>query len=224
MPGLLGEKLGMTQIFNEKGQRVPVTVIKAGPCVVVQKKLGLKEGYSAIQVGFQEADLKKALKPLAGHFVKKQLKGYKVLREFRTTQADSYQPGEELTVSLFRMGDLIDVCGTSKGKGFQGVMKRHHFAGGYASHGCSISHRSAGSVGQRTYPGKIFKGKRMAGRMGGDQVTVQNLMVVGIEPEQHLLLIKGAVPGANHSVLMIYPKAGDFEKRREGKKETPTAS
>jgi len=127
MPGLLGEKLGMTQIFNEKGQRVPVTVVKAGPCVVVQRKLKEKEGYASIQVGFQEFELKKMSKAVAGHFAKNKLSGFKILKEFRTDKAESYQIGEQLTVSLFQTGDIIDVSGVSKGKGFQGVMKRHHF-------------------------------------------------------------------------------------------------
>src|SRR3990167_5034603 len=184
MPGLLAEKLGMTQVFSETGAWIPVTVVRAGPCAVVAKKTCQKDGYGAIQLGFKEIDAKRRNKPYAGHFTKKNLKVYKTLREMRTDHSDAYIPGDLLTVLQFAIGDVVDVTGVSKGKGFQGVMKRHHFAGGMASHGCSISHRAPGSIGQRTYPGKVFKGKRMAGRMGGGTVTGKNLKVGGIEPER----------------------------------------
>ncbi|MDO8519001.1 MAG: 50S ribosomal protein L3 [Deltaproteobacteria bacterium] len=212
MPGLLAEKLGMTQIFSETGAWLPVTVVRAGPCAVVTKKTREKDGYGAIQLGFTEIDAKRRSKPYAGHFTKKNLKVYKVLREMRTDHSDAYVPGDFLTAGLFAIGDVIDVTGTSKGKGFQGVMKRHHFKGGRATHGCSVSHRSAGSIGQRTYPGKVFKGKRMAGRMGGETVTVKNLKVVGIEPGDNLLLIEGAVPGPNRSIVVLRAQ-GEFEKK-----------
>lgn len=213
MPGLLGEKLGMMQIFSEGGQWVPVTVVRAGPCTIIQKKQPAKEGYSAVQLGYFEQKEKRSTKAEIKHCTSKGQKVYRFLKEFRTNRLDVYQPGDQLTVSLFQKGDVVDVSGVSKGKGFQGVMKRHHFAGGRASHGCSLSHRSAGSIGQRTYPGKVFKGKRMAGQMGNERVTMKNLDVVGIENEQNLLLIKGAIPGANHSIVVITPKSNQFEQR-----------
>ncbi len=218
MPGLLGEKIGMTQIFTKTGKWLPVTVVKAGPCTIVQKKLLEKEGYSAVQLGYKEQDAKKMVKPRAAHFAKQGVKPFRVLQEFRTSNQDMYKPGDQLTVELFHEGDLIHVSATSKGKGFQGVMKRHNFKGGRATHGCSISHRSPGSVGQRTYPGKIFKNKKMAGQMGNEKVTVKNLTVVGVEAEQNLLLIKGAVPGANHALVTIFPSSQEFEKRVSAKK------
>lgn len=223
MLGLLAEKLGMTQIFGVTGTVVPVTVLKAGPCTVVMKKTAQKDGYQAIQVGFDEIEAKKRNKPYGGHFIKKGQKVYRFLREMRTEHADAYQPGETLTVADFEVGDWVDVAGVSKGKGFQGVMKRHHFAGGNDSHGCSISHRSAGAIGQRTYPGKVFKGKKMAGRMGGEKVTVKNLRVVAVEPQNNLLLVGGAIPGANHGLISVTTRSGDFEKRvlaKKIKKET----
>lgn len=223
MPGLIGEKLGMTQIFTADGSWVPVTVLQAGPCTVVFKCLPEKEGYAAIQLGYREKAENKVTKPYAGHFKKGkppggELKIYQYLKELETKHLDLYQPGDEITVGQFQIGDHVDIQGVSKGKGFQGVMKRHHFAGGMASHGCSLSHRSAGSIGQRTYPGKVFKGKRMAGQMGNKTVTMKNLTIVGIEPSRHLLLIKGAVPGANHGIVTIRPKDGEFEKRKTAKK------
>lgn len=213
MPGLLGEKLGMTQIFTDAGRWVPVTVVKAGPCTVIQKKTAEKEGYSAVQVGFVSIDPKKLNKPRAGHFASKKRDPLRTLKEFRTAHVDIYKPGDQLTVENFQAGDLVCVSGVSKGKGFQGVMKRHHFAGGRDSHGCSVSHRSPGSIGQRTYPGKVFKGKRMAGQMGNEKVTVQNLKVAGIESQENLLLIRGAIPGANHSLVVIRPRSHEFEER-----------
>lgn len=222
MPGLVGEKIGMTQIFGANGAWIPVTVIKAGPCTVIQKKTVQKEGYSAVQLGYGETSAKKKSKPEAGHFEKKNMKAHRFLREIRTEHVDGYAPGDLLTVVYLEVGDKVCVTGVSKGKGFQGVMKRHHFAGGNASHGCSISHRSAGSIGQRTFPGKVFKGKRMAGHMGSETVTVKNLKIVGIEAEDNLILVGGAVPGANHSLVVVRPKAPDFENRflsKKGKKE-----
>lgn len=222
MLGLLAEKVGMTQIFGKGGVVIPVTVLQAGPCTVVMKKTTEKDGYQAVQLGFGEVDAKKRNKPYAGHFLKKGQKVFHFLREMRTFHADSFEPGDTLTVGHFEAGDSVDVAGISKGKGFQGVMKRHHFAGGNDSHGCSISHRSAGSIGQRTYPGKVFKGKRMAGRMGGKKVTVKNLKIVGVEAKEHLLLVEGAIPGANHGIVAVYSRSGDFEKRflATRKKET----
>ena len=208
----------MTQIFDATGKWVPVTVIAAGPCNVIQKKLKEKEGYSAVQIGFGARKEKNLSKALMGHFKSKNAQLSSVLKEFTTDHVDDYVPGQSLTVALFQPGDMVDISGVSKGKGFQGVMKRHNFKGGRATHGCSVSHRSAGSIGQRTWPGKVWKGKRMAGQMGNKNVTVKNLTVVGIEADRNLLLIKGAVPGANHSVVFIYPGTGEFEKRvKEGR-------
>ncbi len=213
MPGLLGEKVGMTQIYGEDGRLIPVTVVKAGPCVVVQKKLSEKEGYVSVQLGFGNIKPKNVNKSVAGHFAKNKLAPTRLLKEFRTENADKYQLGSSLTVDILKIGDMVNVTGVSKGKGFQGVMKRHNFAGGRATHGCSVSHRAPGSIGQRTYPGKVFKNKKMAGQMGNESVTVKNLKVVGIESEQSLLLIRGAIPGANHSFVTICPQGVDVESR-----------
>lgn len=208
MPGLLGEKMGMTQVYGENGRWIPVTVVKAGPCVVVQKKLLEKEGYTSVQVGYGNVKQKNLSKAVIGHYKKNQIEPKRTLKEFRVDSSEKYSSGMNLTVDLFQVGDTVDVTGVSKGKGFQGVMKRHNFSGGRATHGCSLSHRSPGSIGQRTYPGKVFKNKKMAGQMGNERVTVRNLKVVGIESEQGLLLIRGAIPGANHSVVTIKPKKG----------------
>ncbi len=220
MPGLLAQKVGMTQIFTPEGVWLPVTVLKAGPCFVVDTRSKEKHGYSAVQLGFKDASAKKkSNKAYAGHFKSKSLEPMAMIRELRTMKADAYNRGDQITVDLLQAGDQIDVEGISKGKGFQGVMKRHHFAGGHKTHGCSVSHRAPGSIGQRTYPGKVFKGKKMSGRMGGERVTVRNLKVVAVESEQNLILIKGAIPGANHGMLVLYPCTSDFEKRFSEKKK-----
>lgn len=214
MPGLLGEKIGMTQVFTDAGNWIPVTVIKAGPCTVLEKKLKDTHGYSAVQLGFKDAKRKKtAKKPYAGHFTKKGLKVLEFVREIRSNKAENYTAGDVVGVGSFITGDIVDIEGVSKGKGFQGVIKRHHFAGGMASHGCSVSHRVPGSIGQRTYPGKVFKGKKMPGRMGGEKVTLKNLEVMGVEAEQNLLLVKGAIPGGKNGYVVIYPRKSDFEGR-----------
>ncbi|OGQ06766.1 MAG: 50S ribosomal protein L3 [Deltaproteobacteria bacterium RIFCSPLOWO2_12_FULL_40_28] len=219
MSGLLAEKIGMTQVFDKNGDRVSVTVLKAGPCTVVTMKTREKDGYRAVQLGFCEQKEKRVTKPYAGHFKKKNLPIARYLKEFRT-KSDQYTQGDLLTVAFLQAGDVIDVQGVSKGKGFQGVIKRHHFGGMPASHGVSLSHRAPGSIGQRTWPGKVFKGKRMPGRMGYEKVTTKNLKVFAIEPEQNLLLVKGAVPGANHSLILVYPKGNEIEKRfLEGKQK-----
>ncbi|MBI1908680.1 MAG: 50S ribosomal protein L3 [Deltaproteobacteria bacterium] len=214
MMGLLGKKLGMTQIFDTQGNEIPVTVIQAGPCVVTQKKLTAKEGYDAVQVGFEEVPEKKTArlgKPRVGHFKKNNLKAHRVLKEFRTT-AEPYLIGQVLTVGHFKVGDAVDVIGVSKGKGFQGVIKRHGKHGGPASHGSTL-HRSTGSIGQRTSPGEVFKNMKLPGHMGDDQVTVRNLKVVQLRPEENLLFVRGAVPGANKGLLVVKNRAADFEKR-----------
>lgn len=213
MIGIVGEKIGMTQIYAEDGAFIPVTVVRVGTNVICAVKLAEKHGYSGIQVGYGEKREKLVNKPQRGYFKKNKLKNFGLLREFRTDKSDNFPIGAELTAELLNVGDKIDVQGTSKGKGFQGVMKRWHFAGGADSHGCSVSHRVPGSIGQRAYPGRVFPGKKMPGQMGDQTVTLKNLTVVGIELEQDLVLIRGAVPGARGAKICIYPLAGDFEAR-----------
>ncbi|PZN06803.1 MAG: 50S ribosomal protein L3 [Bacillota bacterium] len=203
--GLLGRKLGMTQIFDEEGRAVPVTVVQAGPCVVVQKKTEEKDGYRALQLGFGEIKEKKVNKPMAGHFRKAGVKPVRYLREFRLDDDEDeqrYEVGQELTVELFSAGEYVDVTGVSKGKGFLGPIARHGFGRGPMSHG-SKYHRGPGSLGSSTFPGRVFKGRKMAGRTGGERVTVRGLKVVRVDPERHLLLIQGAVPGPRGGIVSI---------------------
>ncbi|PZN08802.1 MAG: 50S ribosomal protein L3 [Bacillota bacterium] len=203
--GLLGRKLGMTQIFDEEGRAVPVTVVQAGPCVVVQKKTEEKDGYRALQLGFGEIKEKKVNKPMAGHFRKAGVKPVRYLREFRLDddgEEDRYEVGQELTVELFSAGEYVDVTGISKGKGFLGPIARHGFGRGPMSHG-SKYHRGPGSLGSSTFPGRVFKGRKMAGRTGGERVTVRGLKVVRVDPERNLLLIQGAVPGPRGGIVSI---------------------
>jgi len=197
-PGIIGRKIGMTQLFREDGEIV-VTAIEAGPCFVTQVKTKEKDGYNAIQLGFGEA--KRLNSPERGH-----LKGIgllKHLREFRVEDVSSFTPGQKVDVDIFKPGDLVDVTGTSKGRGFAGVVKRHHFAGGPKTHGQSDRHRAPGSVGATTFPGRVLKGMRMAGHMGNARVTVRNLRVVDVDPARHLLLVEGAVPGGRNGLLLI---------------------
>ncbi len=189
----------MTQIFAEDGTLVPVTAIEAGPCVVTQIKTSAKEGYDAIQLGFGEA--KKLNKPQQGHL--KQLGSFKYLREFRIKDPSEVSLGQKVSVEIFQPGELVDVTGTSKGRGFAGVVKRHHFAGGPKSHGQSDRHRAPGSIGAGTNPGRVIKGLRMAGHMGNERVTVKNLKVIRVDPNRNLLLVKGAVPGPRNGLLSI---------------------
>lgn len=203
--GLLGKKLGMTQVFDEAGDVVPVTIVQAGPCVVVQRKTVEKDGYDAIQVGFEEIPEKKAAKKgktFLGPFKKRSLKPFRYLREFRTGKDDAYEVGQVLTVEGFQAGDRVKVTGMSKGKGFQGVIKRHGKAGGPASHG-SRFHRTTGSIGQRTSPGEVFKNMKLPGHLGDEKVTVKNLKIVQVKAQENLLLVRGAVPGAKNNVVMI---------------------
>lgn len=201
--GIIGRKLGMTQVYDEGGRAVPVTVIEAGPCVVVQRKSREKDGYSAAQVGLVESRKpKRVTKPMEGHYKKAGLPPCRVLREFRLSDADETKVGDKLSVSLFGAGDSVTVVGTSKGKGFQGVVKRHHFGGGAATHG-SMFHRAPGSIGASAYPSRVLKGMRAAGHMGSDRVTVRHLRVVRVDPESNLLLVRGAVPGAAGGYLLI---------------------
>ncbi len=201
MEGILGKKLGITRIFNEKGVSLPVTVIEAGPCTVVQKKEKGSRGQQALQLGF--ASPGKISKPLAGHFARAGVEPQRFLKEFPVEKADDYQVGSQIKVDIFKPGDYLDVVGLSKGRGFAGVMKRWGFSGGPASHGAHGWHRRAGSIGQATYPGRVFKGKKMAGRMGTEWVAIQNLKVVKVDPEENLLLVKGSVPGARGGLLLI---------------------
>ena len=202
MKGIIGKKLGMTQIFLEDGTRVPVTVIQAGPCYVVQKKTADSDGYSAVQVGFDSVAAANVNKPYLGHCTKSGHGVFRHLREFKNDQVESMNVGDEITVSAFSVDDVIDVTGTSIGKGFQGVIKRWNFKGGRASHG-SRFHRAPGSIGASATPSRVFKNKKMPGQMGNVKVTVQRLKIVRVDVADNLLLIKGAVPGHKNSIIMI---------------------
>jgi large subunit ribosomal protein L3 len=205
MSGILGKKIGMTSIFDEKGESIPCTVIEAGPCYVTQIKTKEKDGYEAIQLGFQEKKAKLVNKPEAGHFKQANVTAKRLVREFRSFDVTKFQIGNEVKVDLlFVKGDKVSVRGVSKGRGFQGVVKRHHFGGGSRTHGQSDRVRAPGSIGSSSYPSRVFKGMRMAGRMGGDNVTVKNLRVVQIIPESNLVLIQGSVPGYNNSYVEIH--------------------
>jgi large subunit ribosomal protein L3 len=201
--GVLGEKLGMTQVFDDEGRIVPVTVVQAGPCVVTQLKNQEKDGYSAVQIGFGQIDPRKVNKPRTGHFEKAGVTPRRYLVELRADDTTGYELGQEITADVFEAGQKIDVTGTSKGKGTAGVMKRHGFKGLSASHGTQRKHRSPGSIGGCATPGRVFKGLRMAGRHGNARTTVQNLTVHAIDAEKNLLLIKGAVPGPNGGVVLV---------------------
>jgi large subunit ribosomal protein L3 len=204
-PGIIGKKLGMSQVFREDGKVEAVTAVEAGPCCVIQVKTEDREGYKAVQLGFGEA--KRVNSPQRGHL--KELGKYRYLREFRVDDEETIQVGDKVDVSLFQAGDLVDVTGISKSKGFAGVVKRHHFRGGPKTHGQSDRHRAPGSIGATTTPGRVLKGTRMAGRMGADQVTVHNLEIIRSDPDSNLLLVKGAVPGSKNGLLLI-------RKSREG--------
>lgn len=204
MTGLIGKKIGMTQVFGADGSVLPVTVIQTGPCVVVQKKERAKDGYSALQLGFGSKKNQRVNKPEQGHVVKAGKGAFQVLREFRSEDLAPYEVGQEIKLSeLFKVGDRVDVSGTSKGRGFTGVIKRWGFAGFPASHGTHEYFRHGGSIGNRSFPGRVFKGKKMAGQWGNERISVQNLEVVGVRAEENLLLVKGAVPGAKRGVLLI---------------------
>ncbi|MFW2364822.1 MAG: 50S ribosomal protein L3 [Desulforhopalus sp.] len=204
--GILGKKIGMTRIYSEIGQAVPVTVIEAGPCKVLQVKTEATDGYNAIQVGFTEKKPIRINKPLGGHFKKSSSDGFYFVREFRVEDSTAYEVGQEITLdTVMKVGDIVDVQGTSKGKGFQGVIKRHGFAGGGAGHG-SMFHRAPGSIGCSAYPGKVIKGKKMPGRMGNDTVLRKNVVVVDIRSEDNVVLLKGPLPGAKNGLLKIFTK------------------
>ena len=203
MPGLLGKKIGMTSVFSAEGQNVPCTVIEVGPCVVTQIKTVEKDGYAAVQVGFQDAKEKNTSAPLMGHFKKAGVTPKRHLAEFKGFDQE-LNLGDTLTVELFSDAKFVDVVGTSKGKGFQGVVKRHGFGGvGQSTHGQDDRLRKPGSIGACSYPAKVFKGMRMGGQMGGDRVTTQNLKVLKVIPEQNLLIVKGSFAGCNGSTVLI---------------------
>lgn len=198
---MIGKKVGMTQVFAEDGQLVPVTVIQAGPCLVVQKKTAETDGYDAVQLGLVEKmSNRRMIRPMKGHFEKANVPPTRTIVEF--DYEGEANVGDRVLVDIFRPGDSIDVVGRSKGKGFQGVVKRHGFAGGRATHG-SMFHRAPGSIGASAFPSRVMKGMRMGGRMGGDQVTVKNLRVAKIDPENNLIYIRGAVPGGKNAVVVI---------------------
>ena len=203
MRGILGTKLGMTQVFDDSGQVTPVTVVKAGPCVVTAVRTPDRDGYSAIQFGYGEINPRKVTKPVAGLFAEAGVTPRRYLAELRTDDASEYQVGQEVTAEVFEAGQLVDATGTSKGKGTAGVMKRHGFKGLSSSHGTQRKHRSPGSIGACATPGRVFKGVRMAGRMGAERVTVQSLKVHSVDTDRGLLLLKGAVPGATGGLIMV---------------------
>jgi large subunit ribosomal protein L3 len=217
MKGILGRKLGMTQIFDEKGRVTPVTVIQAGPCYVTQVRTLERDGYAAVQLGFEEVKAGKVTRPVRGHLgqlksdekhpkrkvLAKAVPPLRVLREIRTSDDEAFSEGQEITVSIFAVGETVDVVGTSKGRGFQGGVKRHGFHGGPKTHGQSDRHRAPGSISATTTPGRIFPGKRMAGHMGSERKTIQNLEVMVIDPENHTLAVKGAVPGPKNGLVLV---------------------
>ncbi|MCF2530151.1 50S ribosomal protein L3 [Yinghuangia soli] len=203
MKGILGTKLGMTQVWDENNRVVPVTVVQAGPCVVTQVRSGDTDGYSAVQIAFGQIDPRKVNKPLSGHFAKAGVTPRRHLVELRTSDASEYTLGQEITADVFEAGQKVDVAGTSKGKGTAGVMKRHGFKGLGASHGTQRKHRSPGSIGGCATPGRVFKGVRMAGRMGNVRVSTQNLTVHAVDAEKGLILVKGAIPGPNGGLVLV---------------------
>lgn len=210
--GLIGKKIGMSQVFDSEGNVIPVTIIQAGPCTVIQKKVKAKDCYSALQLGFIEGNsLKKPPKPMLGHFKKAGIPVVKKLQEIKCTTPEDFKEGDEILVDIFEVGETVHITGGSKGKGFQGVVKRHHFRGGGAAHG-SMFHRAPGSIGASSFPSRVVKGMRMAGHMGNRKVTVRNLKVVGLDKENNILVVNGAVPGARGGYLLI--RKGAF---RQGK-------
>lgn len=201
-PGILGKKIGMTQVFNAEGQVVPVTLVKAGPCVVTQRKTPATDGYDAVQLGLVEY-AKKQNKPAAGHLKKSGADGVKFMREFRLEGGNGdLKPGDRVLAEEFQPSERVDVIGLSKGRGFAGLVKRHHFRGGPATHG-SMFHRAAGSIGASSFPSRVFPGMKMAGRMGNSQVTVRNLEVVSVDAEDSVIAVKGAIPGPNGGYVMV---------------------
>ena len=224
--GIIGRKIGMTQIFDPDGTVHPATVIKAGPCVVVQAKTAQTDGYEAVQLGFVEEAPAKANKPTKGHFKKANVPATRVKREVGLAKGATETPkvGDQVLASIFANGERVDIVGTGRGKGFQGVVKRHHFAGGAATHG-SMFHRAPGSIGASSFPSRVVKGMRAAGRMGGGRVTIHNLKVLRVDPDNHLLIVEGGVPGAPTDYLIVRKavtlkklKVAQVEKPKKGKK------
>ena len=223
--GIIGRKVGMTQIFEADGTVVPITVIKAGPCVVVQAKTAQTDGYESVQLGLVTDKPAKVNKPTAGHFKKANVPATAVRRELKVVEGgDALKTGDQVLVNIFNPGDRVDVIATSRGKGFQGVMKRHHFGGGAATHG-SMFHRAPGSIGASSFPSRVVKGMRAPGRMGGDRVTTRNLRVVSVDADNHLLSVRGAVPGAPDGIVVIRKAVAakriavpQVEKPKKGKK------
>jgi large subunit ribosomal protein L3 len=223
--GIIGRKVGMTQVFETDGTVVPATIIKAGPCVIVQAKTAQTDGYEAVQLGLVDETVAKANKPVAGHFKKAGAPPTRVVREVKVKPGgDPVKAGDQVLVGMFNAGDRVDVIGTSRGRGFQGVIKRHHFAGGAATHG-SMFHRAPGSIGASSFPSRVVKGMRAAGRMGADRVTTRNVRVVSIDADNHLLVLRGAVPGApggvvvvRHAVAKKKVTVPQVEKPKKGKK------
>ena len=209
--GVLGEKLGMTQVWDDQNRVVPVTVVKAGPCVVTQVRTPENDGYSAVQIAFGAIEPRKVTKPQAGHFAKAGVTPRRHVAEIRTEDATEYTLGQELGTDTFEAGQMVDVVGTTKGKGFAGVMKRHRFHGLKASHGVQRKHRSPGSIGGCATPGRVFKGMKMAGRMGSDRQTTQNLLIAGVDMERGLLLIKGAIPGPTGGLVFVRTAVKEFQ-------------
>jgi large subunit ribosomal protein L3 len=213
---ILGRKAGMTQIFNEQGEAIPVTVIEAGPCYVAQVKTLEQDGYEAVQLGFEELKPQRLSSGEKGHLARNELPTLRYLREFRLRGDAEVEEGQRIQVDVFEVGDRVDVVGVSKGRGFAGVVKRHGFKGGPKTHGQSDRHRAPGSIGSTTNPGRVWKGQRMPGRMGNDRVTAQNLRVEIVDPERNLLAVRGSVPGAKGGFLMIKQarKSGELARQR----------
>ncbi len=216
MKAILGKKVGMTQIFNEHGDAIPVTVIEAGPCYVTQVRTVENDGYSAVQLGFEETKPQRLTKGEKGHLARNDLPPLRYLREFRVREDELPEEGQRVLVDVFEVGDFVDVVGRSKGRGFAGVMKRHGFGGGPQTHGQSDRQRAPGSIGSTTTPGRVWKGQRMAGRMGNARVTAQNLRVEMVDAERNLLAVRGSVPGAKGGLVMVKQarKSKELAKRR----------
>jgi large subunit ribosomal protein L3 len=206
MMGLIGRKVGMTQLFDEKGDVVPVTVIEAGPCTVTEIRTSERDGYTALQLGFGTNKEKRFTKPYLGQFTKRNLPPSRHLREFRIPDVSAYTLGQTLNASVFEKGEHIDVEGTTKGRGFAGIIKRHGFKGGHASHGPTMG-REPGSIGSSAYPSRVIKGKRLPGRMGGKPLTSKNLMVAGVDVEQNVVLVRGAIPGPTNGLVFILKRS-----------------
>jgi large subunit ribosomal protein L3 len=223
--GIIGKKVGMTQIFEADGSVYPATVIKAGPCVVVQAKTASTDGYESVQLGLVEDTPAKVGKPMAGHYKKANVPPTRVRREVALSAGgDALKAGDQVLVSIFASGERVDVIGTGRGKGLQGVVRRHHFAGGAATHG-SMFHRAPGSIGASSFPSRVIKGMRAAGRMGGGRVTIHNLKVLRVDPDNHLLIVKGGIPGAPTGYVIVRKavtakkvKVAQVEKPKKGKK------